>query len=90
MPDEMNLKEKYGDRKAYEWFVRWQDQWYWNRAKNKVARLEKKMTVLIGVSTAISIVISLAIHFSFLSYSALGGEPVKRIVSHKHRQRRER
>ena len=66
--------KRYGDRKALEWFVRWSDEWhfeqarkedkrYWKKAQDLISSTEKKMTVLIGIGTAISIAMSLAIHF---------------------------
>lgn len=53
-------------RFAYEEYVRNSDRLYWNRTKELVASAEKKMTVLVAASTAVSVVALMSVIFSRL------------------------
>jgi len=60
--DTEDLIKRYGDRRAYEWFVRAQDIWYWERTQNLVKSENKKATKLVGasiVAAGMAIMISL-------------------------------
>ena len=54
------------ERKASEWFMRTQDEFYLHQAKRytyeSIKEITKVMAALIAVSTAISIILSLVLH----------------------------
>lgn len=52
------LRKQYGDRKAFEWFTRAEDQRYWDLTKKHIRKTEKKMTALVAAGTVIPIVIA--------------------------------
>lgn len=52
------LIKRYGDRKPFEWFMRAEDQRYWDLTKKRIKKTEKKMTALVAASTVISIAVA--------------------------------
>lgn len=72
MGEDMNeldeLRKRCGKRYAYEWFMRAEDERYWTLTQRLVAETKRKITVLIGVSTVISLItLILFVLFCFVS-----------------------
>lgn len=63
--DGKEYREKFGDALAKEWFVRAKDEFTFKRAltviNGKTKRLERKMVMLITVSTTINLAINLGV-----------------------------
>lgn len=55
MSDMNELRNRYGKRRAFEWFMRAEDERYWKMAQRLVKESEKKMTALVALSTAITL-----------------------------------
>ncbi len=49
-----DLRKRYGDREAFEWFVRAEDKRHWKLMKDHVKQKEKKMTALVAASAVAS------------------------------------
>ena len=47
------LRSRYGKRRAFEWFMRAEDERYWKMTQRLVKESEKKMTALVMLSTVI-------------------------------------
>lgn len=54
------LRKKYGDRRAFEWFMRAEDQRYWNMTK-RLVKEEKESTMATLKKSGIAIAILIAI-----------------------------
>ena len=50
------LRKKYGDRRAFEWFMRAEDQRYWNMTK-RLVKEEKESTMATLKKSGIAIAI---------------------------------
>lgn len=50
------LRKKYGDRRAFEWFMRAEDQRYWNMTK-RLMKEEKESTMATLKKSGIAIVV---------------------------------
>lgn len=46
------LRNRCGKRRAFEWFMRAEDERYWKMTQRLVKESEKKMTALVILSTA--------------------------------------
>lgn len=57
----MQQKDDAKRRYAFEWFVKEEDRWYWERTQKLIERKTKRITALAATSTVISV---LAIAFS--------------------------
>lgn len=60
----MQQKDDAKRRYAFEWFVKEEDRWYWERTQNFIERKTKRITALAATSTVISV---LAIAFSIFA-----------------------
>lgn len=62
-----DLRKKYGKRYALEWFMRAEDQRYWNMTKKMIKEESRKTTAIIGinaVATVAAMIIALLVKFA--------------------------
>jgi hypothetical protein len=53
-----DLIKKYGNRYAFEWYVRSQDGWYWKRTNELLSEMKEQQKKKIAVFTVINTAIS--------------------------------
>lgn len=53
------LRNRYGKRRAFEWFMRAEDKRYWKMTQRLVRESEKKMTALVALSAVIILAVIL-------------------------------